>query len=316
MKRSFSPLVWICCLCASMLAMLTTIDPGGVYAEYISELNADTPSIAAIFIAAQNGVYPWSHAEPAQAPASVSSDSAYQLLNNTVTESEMRASVGNNDPFPESLVTEEPAEESPAPETEEEPDTDIGFVTVDRSWFDDALFIGDSHTEGFYDYAGLDNATYYFKRGLDVWTVLEKAVVNDTLTIPQALANQQFGKIYILLGINEIGIGTTEDFAEQYGNVVAQLREMQPDALIYIQSIFHTTKHKSDTSIYNNDTINARNQAISALADGEHVFYVDNNPIFDNENGTLKTEYTGDGVHVKAPYYKLWLDNLCLFGRA
>ena len=144
---------------------------------------------------------------------------------------------------------------------------------------------------------------------------MKKAIVNGTQTIPQALRQQQFGKIYLLLGINEIGNGTAESFAEQYAAVVSQLRELQPDALIYIQSIFHTSQRKSASSIYNNDTINERNEAISQIADGEHVFYIDNNPAFDDETGALKKEYSGDGVHVKAPYYRLWLESLYRYGR-
>ena len=341
MKRLFSPLVWLCAAGTLALSALALFDPNGVYAGYVAALDRNTPIIAAVFTAAQDGVYPWTpRAEAGVSPRGP----AYRPLTETVTGEEMRSSVGNDEPFSESVpvypddsaLAAPPVETAaPAPDdgsvegadasdgTAAPADADAGsgapqvfsgFVTVDESWFNDALFIGDSHIEGFCDYGGAPNATYYFKRGLDIWSVLNKPFVGGKQTIPQALSQRQFGKIYIMLGINEIGCGTTESYAAQYADVVARLRELQPDAVIYIQAIFHTSQKKSDSSIYNNDTINARNAAISTLADGQHVFFVDCNAVFDDENGALTSTYSGDGVHVKAPYYTMWRDYLLRFG--
>ena len=334
MKRPFSPLVWLCAAGTLALGALTLCDPSGVYAGYIDALDRNTPVIAAVFTAAQDGVYPWT--SRAEADASPHSP-AYRPLTETVTDEEMRSSVGNDEPFSENAsvypgdsASSAPSVEPAAPAqngvsdadssvdtnagTHTPPQVSSGFVTVDENWFNDALFIGDSHIEGFCDYAGVPNATYYFKRGLDIWSVMNKSFVGGKQTIPQALSQRQFGKIYIMLGINEIGRGTTESYAAQYAGVVAQLRELQPEAVIYIQAIFHTSQKKSDSSIYNNDTINARNAAVSALADGQHVFFIDCNAVFDDENGALTSTYSGDGVHVKAPYYTMWRDYLLRFG--
>lgn len=331
MKRPFSPLVWLCAALGAVLSALPIVDPNGVYAGYTAALDPETPVIAAVFTAAQDGVYPWSVFD---SPEDIPYSPAYRPLTGTVTDEEMRSSVGNDEPFLESVpdtapvdtimpfvevVTPGVADEATTSEDkipEQSGEASGGFVSVDASWFDDAVFIGDSHIEGFCDYAGLHNATYYYKRGLDIWSVLKKPFVGGKMTIPQALSAHRFGKIYIMLGINEIGCGTTESYAAQYADVVAQLRELQPDALIYIQAIFHTSQKKSDTTQYNNERINARNEAISHIADGKSVFFVDCNAVFDDENGALTPTYTGDGVHVKAPYYTMWRDYLMQFGRA
>ncbi|MBE6910728.1 MAG: hypothetical protein E7474_14330 [Ruminococcaceae bacterium] len=320
MKRPFSPLVWLCAAGTLLLAALVLLDPNGVYSGYVDALDESQPVIAAVFTAAQDGVYPWTAPSAREAKPAPS----FRPLTGTVTDDEVRSSVGNDEPFPDAGAVAAPEPVPPAEmqplepaeplDTAEEPEGD-GFIPVDESWFDDALFIGDSHTEGFCDYAGLNNATYYFKRGVDVWCVMDKAFVDGKMTIPQALTQRRFGKIYIMLGINEIMVGSTESFAAQYAEVVDQLRILQPDALIYIQSIFHTTKAKSDSSVYNNDTINARNAAIAGIADGKQVFYIDCNVVFDDETGALTPSYSGDGVHVKAPYYTLWRDHLFQFGR-
>ena len=44
--------------------------------------------------------------------------------------------------------------------------TGVQFVESGREYFDDALFIGDSRTEGIRDYGTLKNAQYFCHRGL------------------------------------------------------------------------------------------------------------------------------------------------------
>ena len=134
------------------------------------------------------------------------------------------------------------------------------------------------------------------------------------VTLAEALGTRQFGKVYILLGINEIGAYTAADWAAQYKSLLDLVREKQPDAVIFIQSIFHTTQKKSDSSYFKNEVINERNAAIAQLADGKTIFYLDLNPLFDDENGALRADYSGDGVHVRAPYYVQWRDHLYRFG--
>ena len=70
------------------------------------------------------------------------------------------------------------------------------------------------------------------------------------------------------------------------------MREKQPKAVIFIQSIFHTTQKKSDSSYFKNEVINERNAAIAQLADGKTIFYLDLNPLFDDENGALRADYS------------------------
>ena len=117
-----------------------------------------------------------------------------------------------------------------------------------------------------------------------------------------------------MLGINELGAGTAESWAAQYKVLLDEVRELQPDAIIFLQAIFHTTQEKSDTTFFKNSTIDARNVEIQKFADNETVFYIDCNPVFDDDTGALTAEYSGDGVHVKAPYYVMWRDYLFQFG--
>ncbi len=139
----------------------------------------------------------------------------------------------------------------------------------------------------------------------------DDSALTEMVTIEEALNRQQFGKIYIMLGLNELGSGTSETFAENYGKVVNRIRELQPDAQIYIQGIMHVTAAKSSKDkVFKNDTINERNAAIAELADNQHVFYINMNEATDDEEGALTQDLSFDNVHLKAKSYALWYDYL------
>ncbi len=216
----------------------------------------------------------------------------------------------------EAAVTEEPAEQ-PVEEAEPEPPV-YQIASVDDDYFCDALFIGDSRTVGLSEYCQelMDRATFYAKISLTIYDFEKKSFVklednSEKITIAQALEQKKFGKIYIMLGLNELGGGTPESFGEAYGNVVNRIRELQPDAQIYIQGIMHVTAAKSNKDkVFKNDRINERNQVIAQLADNQHIFYIDMNEATDDENGALTQDLSFDNVHLKAKSYALWYDYL------
>lgn len=215
---------------------------------------------------------------------------------------------------PESADQSEPATE----ETEEiPPEPEIRFGRVEDDYFQDALFLGDSRTVGMQEYGGLgDIATFYASTGMTIYKLFDAEIVelpdqSEKITIEEALQHQSFSKIYIMVGINEMGTGTVERFAETYKAAVEHLQELQPEAIIYIQAILKVTTARSNKGDYiNNEGIEARNEALSQLADGEKVFYVDANPAVCDEDGGMVQDYTFDGVHLKAKYVELWKEYL------
>ncbi len=189
------------------------------------------------------------------------------------------------------------------------------FTQVDESYFDDALFIGDSRTVGLRDYTDLsEHADFYCETSLTIQKILTENFPGLG-TIEEALAGKAYGKIYIMLGINELGLGTTENFMEKYTEVVDFLCEKAPQARIFVQGIMRVTgkKHHSD-AIFNNNNINARNNAIATLADNEQIFYIDVNEVVCDEEGHLNTEYTYDQLHLLGMYNDLWKQFLMSHG--
>lgn len=189
------------------------------------------------------------------------------------------------------------------------------FVTVDESYFDDALFIGDSRTVGLHDYTDLsEHADFLCKTSLTIYKVLEENF-KGMGTVEEVLKKKQYGKIYIMVGINELGRGTTEDFMAKYTEVVDTLHEWDPDARIIIQGIMKVSgKKDAEDKVFNNSNITGRNHAIATLADNYHIFYIDMNEAVCDEEGNLNAEYTHDQIHLLGMYNDLWKDFLMTKG--
>ena len=189
------------------------------------------------------------------------------------------------------------------------------FVMVDESYFDDALFIGDSRTVGLRDYTDLsEHADFYCETSLTIYKVMEENF-KGLGTIEEALGAKDYGKIYIMVGINELGRGTTEDFMAKYTEVVDRLHELEPEAKIIIQGIMRVSGEKSESdAIFNNSNINARNRAIATLADNETIFYIDVNEVVCDEEGNLNGDYTFDQIHLLGVYDDLWKQFLLSHG--
>ena len=192
--------------------------------------------------------------------------------------------------------------------------TAIGSGQVADSYFDDAAFIGDSRTQGLQLYTGLPNATFYATQGLMVDTFFSKKFVKaggGKITIPDAMKNQTFKKVYIMLGVNELGWAYEKVFIQKYGEVVDKVKELQPDAKIYVQSILPVTKAKSDgDAIYNNTKISRYNELIEQMCRERGVTYLHVADAVGLDNGALRAGSATDGVHLNREYCYKWLDYL------
>ena len=130
-------------------------------------------------------------------------------------------------------------------------------------------------------------------------------------SIQEVLQTESFGKVYLMVGINECSYGTPESFYELYREVVEDIRKLQPEALIFIESNLLVTQSKSDSNEgITNESISSRNDLIATLANQKDTFYIDINQSSLCENGALIPEFTWDQIHIKAQYYTVWKDFL------
>ena len=188
------------------------------------------------------------------------------------------------------------------------------FAPSEVSYFDDALFIGDSRTNGIYCYGTFENATFFAEDGMNIYGLWQDRVSVEgygKVRLETVLNNQSFSKIYIMMGINELGEDQNVT-AQKYKEALDRLHELEPEAIIYICSNLHVSAKQSQKhATFNNANINSYNEKISAFADEETFFYLDVNQVFNDEAGNLQAEYTWDNIHLYGRYYDEWCEWFC-----
>ena len=198
------------------------------------------------------------------------------------------------------------------PVTESEP--------VDLSYFDSAVFLGDSLTQGLQIYdTGLPNAHYCAYRGVG-----PNAVVNGTTCtridgvqeVPlEALASYAPKSVYILLGTNVLTQDTDyTSFLNYYSLMLDNIRALLPDANIYVQSITPVRPEVSagagHSGMYGARFIRVNND-LAALAVEKGCYFLDLWEVLADANGDLKAEYAQpDGYHLLPEGYAAWVNYL------
>lgn len=186
--------------------------------------------------------------------------------------------------------------------------------TVEDDWFADAAFVGDSLTDGLLLYSGIRGAENLSYKGLTVQSVRTDKVIREDgvkYTPLEALGRKTYGKVYILLGINELGWYNDQRFYDCYAQLVDLVREAQPDAQIYLQTLLPVTAEKSESHEWlKNEKIAVYNALIAQLAEEKEVYLVDAHAALADENDVLPAEESTDGVHLTRSGYEIWADYL------
>ncbi len=176
-------------------------------------------------------------------------------------------------------------------------------------------FIGDSRTQGLIMYNGLREVQDYSYIGLMVDTAITKEFVQTQdgkkITLLQDMKNKNIKSVYIMLGLNELGWSYPQVFKIKYKELINEIKKIQPNCKIYIQSIIPMTKSKSDNDeIFNNKNVEKFNKLVKEVAKEENVTYLDVKSTLVDSQGYLPEEASMDGVHLDIDYCEKWLNYL------
>lgn len=176
-------------------------------------------------------------------------------------------------------------------------------------------FIGDSRTQGLIMYNGLKEVQDYSYIGLMVDTAMTKEFVQTQdgkkITLLQDMKNKNIKSVYIMLGLNELGWSYPQVFKIKYKELINEIKKIQPNCKIYIQSIIPMTKSKSDNDeIFNNKNVEKFNKLVKEVAKEENVTYLDVKSTLVDSQGYLPEEASMDGVHLDIDYCEKWLNYL------
>lgn len=224
-----------------------------------------------------------------------------------------------------SVSTPEPAVTTPAPDVPKEPEAppyDFSRPVpereaVENSYFDDAAFIGDSRTNGFMLYSGIGTGEDLSATGISIFKLAERkslTINGEKYTALEALALKEYGKVYIALGINELGYNNDKGYYEKFCAAIDEIRRIQPSAVIYIQGLIPVNEKQSQAhtgkNYLTNDHLRTYNQLMQQVAEEKQVAYVDVYEAFVDENGALPEGDSRDGVHLYKESCQRWLEYL------
>lgn len=189
---------------------------------------------------------------------------------------------------------------------------------TDKSYYDDALFFGDSISVGIPGYHVMENAAVVAFQGINTININTKEVIDvngdgNRVTMLQAAKTQypDKSKIYIMLGSNGLGYDK-QPFIQGYADFIDAVKAAYPGAKIYIESMLPVTVNAH--TVYptvSNEKINEYNIAIMELAKSKGAYFVDTAVSVMDDAGRLPTEASpSDGMHIGPEYYLKMFDYL------
>lgn len=187
---------------------------------------------------------------------------------------------------------------------------------VEDDYFADAAFLGDSRVDGFRLYSGLTKADFVVKPGMSVFKVHDDLLVykGEEMTALEALGRKEYGKVYVSLGVNELGMRDDQGYYDCYARLIDDIRAQQPQAIVYIQLLVPVNAKKcaeKQVAYYvTNEQIATYNSFLCQLAQDKQVFLVDPAQVLVDETGQPPYDTVTDGVHFTRARYGLWLDYL------
>lgn len=185
---------------------------------------------------------------------------------------------------------------------------------VGDEYFADAVFAGDSLTDGFRIYDVGQHFDVISFVGLSPATAITqpvyKAADGTMLTMAEAIRYLGSRKAYILLGTNGLEWSTPESLIQGYAKLVDQLMSVNPDTYIILQSIPPVTqKTASDRPKFTKERVEYYNSLIKELAIEKGIYFLDVYSAFVTEEGYLSTSIAAhDGIHMFPSGYKIWFE--------
>lgn len=239
-------------------------------------------------------------------------------------------------PAAEPSVTPEPVETPTATEPATSEPTGSaqpasGSVTpVAWSWFDDAVFVGDSISLKLTGYVSkmrqsqsdfLGKAQFLTAGSLGsgnaLWEVSDKSVhplyQGTKMRLEDSIAACGAKKLYILLGMNDVGLYGIDGSVANMETLLKLILEKTPDLQIFVQSA--TPIHKgNELKALNNANLVTYNQGLQEMCQRNGWHYVDVASVLKDAEGYLPDAYCSDasgmGMHFTDQACQVWIDYL------
>lgn len=179
---------------------------------------------------------------------------------------------------------------------------------VDKDWFADAVFVGDTRLEGLREV--LEPGLILTHSQVNVRSAQQENcfLLSDgqSVTLAKALSGGGWGKVYLLLGLNEASWMDEGAFYREYAQLIGTLRDLLPGAAIYIQTLIPVTAYRSAAQSPSNQLLSRRSELLAQVAQAERVYLVDAATALSGADGALSSDLSGDGLQLTAEATGLW----------
>ena len=174
----------------------------------------------------------------------------------------------------------------------------------DEAFFKNAVFLGDSITEGILLSGVVEDTKVVATKGMSVRRAVDK-LAEISAASPE--------KLYVLLGINDL-INynmTVEQHVNSYRTFLEAAKQQLPNTTIYVQSVFPLAKKYDGTkNQLSNAKIDTFNTQLAAVCDEMQIRYIDVSGSIKDSEGYMLADLSSDGLHVRISYYPFWLNIL------
>ncbi len=196
---------------------------------------------------------------------------------------------------------------------------------VDASYFADAVFVGDSVSLKLTNYhmsqVCFDVNTAFLTSGSlgvanAMWDLHREDAVHpsyqgELVTVVDGIAKTGKSKVYLMLGINDLGLYGVEGTVENFKTLTDRILAASPNVTLYIQSV---TPLLADYYSLTNEKVLQYNELISEYCREKGWHYIDVASVLRDDSGCLKSEYCSDpgamGIHFTDEGCRVWADYL------
>lgn len=204
-------------------------------------------------------------------------------------------------------------------------------VAKEGSFFDNAVFVGDSVSLGFRNYVTnernkgnecLGNCQFLVAGSMGFGNSLVSAdseysirptYNGSQVTVWNGLNMMGAEKVFIMLGLNDFCVFSHEEAMGNAETFINRIVENNPGIEIYVQSVTPVTA-ANEHGKFTNQNIDYFNEGLKSLCAENGWHYVDVASVMKDGNNAFKTDYcndnNGQGVHMAFSGSKAWADYL------
>lgn len=165
------------------------------------------------------------------------------------------------------------------------------------------MFLGNSITE-MGNWKKVTNDTTVINRGIG------GDITYGVLKRMKDITDRRPSKIFILLGINDIGKDIPDAvIADNYLKIVREIHTKCPETKIYVQSVLpvNSTLPHFPQHYDKQEHILAVNKLLEVNAKAGDYTFVDIFHLFADVNQRLESRYTYEGLHLRSEAYPIWV---------